>query len=74
MKILLATDGSDCSLGAAQFLSRFHCSSYDEITVLYVIPSEPLSDEDGPPWEATRNMFTPHRENNGRNKGALSGN
>jgi nucleotide-binding universal stress UspA family protein len=43
MKMLLATDGSECSIGAAQFLSRFHCSPDDEITVLYVIPEAPLS-------------------------------
>ena len=48
MKILLATDGSDFSLGAAHFLSRFGCSSDDKITVLYVISGAPLSDEDGP--------------------------
>jgi nucleotide-binding universal stress UspA family protein len=50
MKILLATDGSAYSLGAAQFLSRFRCSSDDEITVLYVIPGAPLSGEDGPQY------------------------
>jgi nucleotide-binding universal stress UspA family protein len=43
MKMLLATDGSECSIGAAQFLSQFRCSSDDEITVLYVIPEAPLS-------------------------------
>jgi nucleotide-binding universal stress UspA family protein len=48
MKVLLATDGSECSIGAAQFLSRFRCSSYDEITVLYVIPEAPFSGADGP--------------------------
>jgi nucleotide-binding universal stress UspA family protein len=46
MKMLLATDGSECSIGAAQFLSRFRCSPDDEITVLYVIPEAPLSDEE----------------------------
>jgi nucleotide-binding universal stress UspA family protein len=50
MKMLLATDGSACSLGAAQFLSRFRCSSDDEITVLYVIPGAPHSGEDGPQY------------------------
>lgn len=47
MKLLLATDGSECSLGAAQFLSRLRCSPDDEITVLYVIPGAPLSGADG---------------------------
>ncbi len=47
MKMLLATDGSECSLGAAQFLSRFRCSPDDEITVLYVIPESPLSGAGG---------------------------
>jgi nucleotide-binding universal stress UspA family protein len=46
MKMLLATDGSECSIGAAQFLSRLRCSPDDEITVLYVIPEAPLSDAD----------------------------
>jgi nucleotide-binding universal stress UspA family protein len=50
MKMLLATDGSEYSLGAAQFLSRFRCSSDDEITVLYVIPGAPHSGEDGPQY------------------------
>jgi nucleotide-binding universal stress UspA family protein len=46
MKMLLATDGSESSIGAAQFLSRLRCSPDDEITVLYVIPEAPLSDAD----------------------------
>ena len=50
MKILLATDGSEYSIGAAQFLSRFRCSSDDGITVLYVIPGSPLSGEEGPQY------------------------
>lgn len=44
MKMLLATDGSEYSIGAAQFLSRLRCSPDDEITLLYVIPEAPLSD------------------------------
>jgi nucleotide-binding universal stress UspA family protein len=47
MKMLLATDGSECSIGAAQFLSRLRCSPDDEITVLYVIPEQPLSGAGG---------------------------
>jgi nucleotide-binding universal stress UspA family protein len=50
MKILLATDGSEYSIGSAQFLSRFRCSSDDEITVLYVIPETPLTGTDGPEY------------------------
>ncbi len=38
MKILLATDGSEYSDGAARFLARFEFSQADEITVLHVIP------------------------------------
>jgi nucleotide-binding universal stress UspA family protein len=38
MKILLATDGSKYSDGAARFLARFDLSPTDEITALHVIP------------------------------------
>ena len=44
MKILLATDGSECSEGAARFLTRFRFSPEDEITVLHVVPENPLKD------------------------------
>jgi nucleotide-binding universal stress UspA family protein len=47
MKILLATDGSGSSTGAAQFLSRFCCSPDDEITVLYVISEAHRAGEEG---------------------------
>jgi nucleotide-binding universal stress UspA family protein len=46
MKMLLATDGSGSSIGAAQFLSRLRCSPDDEITVLYVIPEAHRSGEE----------------------------
>lgn len=42
MKILLATDGSKYSDGAARFLARFNLSEADEITVLHVIPGVPF--------------------------------
>ena len=38
MKLLLATDGSEHSEGAARFLARFDLSALDSITVLHVIP------------------------------------
>jgi nucleotide-binding universal stress UspA family protein len=45
MKILLATDGSVYSEGAARFLSRFNFSQDDEITVLNVISRVPFKDD-----------------------------
>jgi nucleotide-binding universal stress UspA family protein len=42
MKILLATDGSKYSDGAARFLARFNLSQADEITALHVIPGVPF--------------------------------
>ena len=48
MKILLATDGSDYSDGAARFLARFDFAQTDEITVLHVIPGVPFPHSSGP--------------------------
>jgi len=48
MKILLATDGSDYSDGAARFLSRFDFVQSDEILVLHVIPGVPFPHSGGP--------------------------
>jgi nucleotide-binding universal stress UspA family protein len=45
MKILLATDGSAYSEGAARFLSRFNFSRDDEILVLNVISHVPFKDD-----------------------------
>lgn len=42
MKILLATDGSEYSDGAARFLARFDFSQTDDIVVLHVIPGVPF--------------------------------
>ncbi len=42
MKVLLATDGSKYSDGAARFLARFALSQKDEIIVLHVIPGVPF--------------------------------
>jgi nucleotide-binding universal stress UspA family protein len=42
MKILLATDGSEHSVGAAQFLARFDLSALDRVTVLHVVPDIPF--------------------------------
>jgi len=44
MKILLATDGSEYSEGAARLLARFRFTPDDEITVLHVVPSLPFKD------------------------------
>lgn len=41
MKILLATDGSDYSDGAAKFLTNLNFSSDDEITVLHAVSGAP---------------------------------
>ena len=48
MKILLATDGSEYSDGAARFLARFDFSPVDEITVLHVIAGVPFPHSGGP--------------------------
>jgi nucleotide-binding universal stress UspA family protein len=45
MKILLATDGSECSEAAAQFLTRFHFTARDEIVVLHVVSEIPYDDD-----------------------------
>ncbi|HUO77656.1 MAG TPA: universal stress protein, partial [Thermodesulfovibrionales bacterium] len=45
MKIVLATDGSEHSEAAAQFLSRFHFSARDEIIVLHVVSEIPYDDD-----------------------------
>ncbi|MCK5427230.1 MAG: universal stress protein [Thermodesulfovibrionia bacterium] len=47
MKILLATDGSDYSEGAAQFLTRLDFSPADEIAIVNVINWVPIMSE----WE-----------------------
>lgn len=45
MKILLATDGSEYSEGAAKFLARLQFSPDDEITLLHVISDVPFKDD-----------------------------
>lgn len=45
MKILFATDGSECSEAAAQFLTRFHFTRKDEIVVLHVVSEIPYDDD-----------------------------
>lgn len=52
MRILLATDGSKYSDGAAHFLTRFALSKADEITVLHAIPGVPFS-HGGSPYVAS---------------------
>lgn len=45
MKILLATDGSVYSEGAAKFLTNLNFSSDDEITILHVISDVPFKED-----------------------------
>lgn len=45
MRIILATDGSECSENAAHFLSRFELTPKDEIIVLHVVSSVPFDDD-----------------------------
>lgn len=45
MKILLATDGSECSEEAARFLTRLRLTDSDEISILHVISEIPYEDE-----------------------------
>jgi nucleotide-binding universal stress UspA family protein len=45
MKLLLSTDGSDYSEGAARFLTRLAFDADDEITVLHVISWVPFQDD-----------------------------
>ena len=53
MKILLATDGSECSEGATKFLSGLDFSADDEINVLHVISWTPVLSE----WESLYEDF-----------------
>ncbi len=45
MKIVFATDGSECSEAAAKFLTRFHFTPADEILVLHVVSEIPYADD-----------------------------
>ncbi len=45
MKILLATDGSEYSEGAAKFLTNLNFSSDDEITIIHVISEVTFKDD-----------------------------
>jgi nucleotide-binding universal stress UspA family protein len=45
MKLVFATDGSECSEKAAVFLKRFDFSPTDEIAVLYVVSDIPYADD-----------------------------
>ena len=47
MRVLLATDGSECSQGAARFLSRFAFEQEDSIEVLHAVPEVPLTGGSG---------------------------
>jgi len=51
MKLLLSTDGSEHSEGAARFLARFDLSALDSITVLHVVPGIPFP-HGGSPYAA----------------------
>jgi len=52
MKILLPTDGSEYSDGAARFLTRFDFALTDEITVLHVIHGRPFPHSGDPNYAA----------------------
>ena len=52
MKILLATDGSHYSDGAARFLARFDFAQTDEIAVLHVIHRRPFPHSGDPNYAA----------------------
>ncbi len=58
MKILLATDGSEYSEGAAKFLTRFNFSPDDEIAILYAISWVPIMSE----WESLYQDFKEIRD------------
>lgn len=45
MKVLLATDGSEHSEGAAKFLTRFNFSNKDEIAVFHAVSEVPYDDD-----------------------------
>ena len=45
MKVVLATDGSECSEDAALFLTRFSFAPQDEIIVLHVVSEIPYDDD-----------------------------
>jgi nucleotide-binding universal stress UspA family protein len=56
MRILLATDGSECSERAAKFLTRFNFSSEDEIIVLHVISRVSFKDDRESYYAAVRQI------------------
>lgn len=56
MKVLLATDGSEWSEGAARFLAQFDFSALDRITVLHVVPGIPFPDSREPYHAALRQI------------------
>jgi nucleotide-binding universal stress UspA family protein len=58
MKVLLATDGSDYSEGAAKFLTRLNFSAEDEIFILHVISWVPIVSE----WGAFYDNFKEIRD------------
>jgi nucleotide-binding universal stress UspA family protein len=45
MRVLFATDGSECAEDAARFLARLDFSEEDEIVVLYVVSDIPFEDD-----------------------------
>ena len=58
MKILLSTDGSEYSIGAAKFLTNFNFSPDDEIFILHVISWVPVVSE----WGALYDNFKEIRD------------
>lgn len=58
MKILLSTDGSEYSIGAAKFLANFNLSPDDEISILHVMSWVPVTSE----WGAFYDNFKEIRD------------
>jgi nucleotide-binding universal stress UspA family protein len=57
MKILLSTDGSEYSEGAARFLTRLNLPPLDEVHILHVISEIPYEDEWKPYYSGLRHLM-----------------
>lgn len=56
MKILLATDGSECSEGAAHFLKNFALTTSDEVIVFHAVSNVPYPTASGAYYENITRM------------------
>lgn len=54
MKVLIATDGTECGLGAVNAVKRLNLNADDEIVIVNVVDMSPPFDFDGdsPSWSA----------------------